>query len=63
MYGLFPDKSLSSYQLFFKDLKSYLKVAPRVIVVDRSISQYSAIQSELSETFVCFCLRHLGKDH
>ncbi len=62
MYGLFPDKSLSSYQLFFKDLKSYLKVAPRVIVVDRSISQYSAIQSELPETFVCFCLRHLGKD-
>ena len=33
-----------------------------MIVVDRSISQYSAIQSELPETFVCFCLRHLGKD-
>lgn len=62
MFGLFPDKSINSYKLFFKDMRTYLGSPPRVIIVDRSISQYSAIKCELPETYVGFCLRHLGKD-
>ena len=61
-FGFLSGQDQDAYQTFFQEIKDISGQSPRVIIVDRSPAQYAAIRSVFPNTYIAFCLRHLGKD-
>lgn len=61
-FGLFPDRTTSSFFEFFVNVRKMTKFFPRVIISDRSEAQTNGIENAYPESIHMFCLRHLGKD-
>ena len=61
-FGLLSNKTTHSFEQFFIEIRNELEDDPQFIVVDRSLSQFIALKNAFPESFITFCLRHLGKD-
>ena len=61
-FGVLLNKTISSFESFFSELKNELGEDPKGFVVDRSLSQYTALKNIFPNSHIMFCLRHLGKD-
>lgn len=61
-FGYLAGQDKNSFKNFFDDVRKLSNKIPRVIIMDRCQAQYAAVSEVFPETFVVFCLRHLGKD-
>lgn len=61
-FGYLSGQSQNAYYSFFKEIKDMSQQQPRVIIVDRSQAQVLAIKEVYPDSYIVYCLRHLGKD-
>ena len=61
-FALLPDKTSDSYQTFFQEVKKFTQKEPRIIFLDRSSAQLSAIRAVYPSSIIVFSRVHLRRD-